>query len=651
MSGLPEDCHFLIFDRLTTEEKLLARGVCQEWRSVIEDLLSKQTTLSTRLPNAVRKGLFWSPCSVNGHKRSHLDTIDSKWKANDLQNLVAKYFRGVKALFVYNVVFCSEDDLIHFMDMLRVLKNLEHLEFAFCSYRNPNFATSSNSHVNMPKLAHFAAISNFTGNHQDSLLKFLMTKFECTNLTTIRIDTCVALACPDDMQAMIASNLIEDFQIVEGPNISAVRNIPRQDPFGNFGIVYRVVDADHVTLISDFHQMINDVTKIAKLSRLDNCTNFPANDSVKELSLNTLAKIDQYKGLVAINWINRINAYGIYTVSGQYAGMWFDIHGGIQQASFSSLISPDVLPNLSKLRIGLISISIENLQFICHKLTNLEHLAIGSLDGLLEDGEGQVQMDVNIKLNSEMVQISNLDKLTHLELNFTGIADDNLIILLDELKNLHSISLIGCYQLRAVDSIFEGRKLTVIRESIFLKHIQLMTKEEINDQLMRTKLIHHDQRPKGFLNEKRCKEILEAEVIRLTTDPPPHWSIGVESSDQLTWNATLIGPEDSIYSEIMFSATIKFSKLYPNEALQVMFTSDIFHPNIIRNKNVELDILKKSEWTREMNVEKVLNEISKLLVKPALIVDKVINHEAAHLFENAKRKFNHKTRQLFKFSY
>lgn len=226
-------------------------------------------------------------------------------------------------------------------------------------------------------------------------------------------------------------------------------------------------------------------------------------------------------------------------------------------------------------------------------------------------------------------------------------------LLIDSLTELKSISLIGCYQLRDFNAILDGRKLTITRKSDLLNNVHLLTLSEsydVSTSNVEYLSIQYDEIDQAtpVVEENhinKASEMITAEFAKMTSDPPPHWSIDANQTDERDWKATLKAPEDSSYSTMSFSVAIKFLKMYPYAPPQIVFKSDIFHPNIIRNMTVELEILEYEKWSPSKTTEMVLNAISDLLINPRLSTGKVVNHEAAHLFENDKVKFVREARK------
>ena len=109
---------------------------------------------------------------------------------------------------------------------------------------------------------------------------------------------------------------------------------------------------------------------------------------------------------------------------------------------------------------------------------------------------------------------------------------------------------------------------------------------------------------------------IHRELLDIGRDPPNGCSAGpINEKDIFTWQATLVGPEDSPYSNGIFFLQIVFPQEYPFKPPVVTFTTKIYHPNIDQSGSICLDILK-NEWSPALTVSKVLLSISSLLTDP-----------------------------------
>ena len=106
---------------------------------------------------------------------------------------------------------------------------------------------------------------------------------------------------------------------------------------------------------------------------------------------------------------------------------------------------------------------------------------------------------------------------------------------------------------------------------------------------------------------------IQKELKDLEKDPPGNCSAGpVDEKDLYTWQATIMGPEDSPYAGGIFFLNIHFPTDYPFKPPKCQFTTRIYHPNINSNGSICLDILK-DQWSPALTIQKVLLSISSLL--------------------------------------
>lgn len=107
---------------------------------------------------------------------------------------------------------------------------------------------------------------------------------------------------------------------------------------------------------------------------------------------------------------------------------------------------------------------------------------------------------------------------------------------------------------------------------------------------------------------------VQREYAEIQREAPETISAGpVSESNLLLWEGVLIGPTGSPYEGGMFRLDIQFPPEYPFKPPMVRFKTPVFHPNIHRNGQICLDILKQSSWSPALTITKVLLSISSLL--------------------------------------
>ena len=108
---------------------------------------------------------------------------------------------------------------------------------------------------------------------------------------------------------------------------------------------------------------------------------------------------------------------------------------------------------------------------------------------------------------------------------------------------------------------------------------------------------------------------IQKELIEFSEDPPSNCSAGPIDDDLFSWNATILGPDDSPYQGGIFSLNIRFPADYPFKPPKISFETKIYHCNINSNGAICLDILKDN-WSPALTISKVLLSISSLMTDP-----------------------------------
>ncbi|XP_005409793.1 PREDICTED: ubiquitin-conjugating enzyme E2 D4-like [Chinchilla lanigera] len=135
---------------------------------------------------------------------------------------------------------------------------------------------------------------------------------------------------------------------------------------------------------------------------------------------------------------------------------------------------------------------------------------------------------------------------------------------------------------------------------------------------------------------------IQKELIDLAHDPPAHCSAGPVGEDLFLWQATIMGPNDSPYQGGVFYLTIQFTSDYPIKPPKVVFTTQIYHPNINRNGKICLDILK-SQWSPALTVSKLLLSICSMLCDPN--PDDPLVPEIANLYLKDRKEYERRARE------
>lgn len=108
---------------------------------------------------------------------------------------------------------------------------------------------------------------------------------------------------------------------------------------------------------------------------------------------------------------------------------------------------------------------------------------------------------------------------------------------------------------------------------------------------------------------------IRTELNKIQQDPPSNCSAGPANEDLFKWEATIIGPIDTVYEGGIFKLDILFPGRYPFKPPKVKFRTRIYHPNINSSGGICLDILK-DQWSPALTISKVLLSICSLLDEP-----------------------------------
>lgn len=106
---------------------------------------------------------------------------------------------------------------------------------------------------------------------------------------------------------------------------------------------------------------------------------------------------------------------------------------------------------------------------------------------------------------------------------------------------------------------------------------------------------------------------LKKELDHLFLNPLPNCSAYLLiKNDLFTWEAKIIGPENTPYHNGIFKLKIEFPQDYPFKPPKIVFLTKIYHCNVNNSGGICLDILKDM-WSPALTVNKILLSISSLL--------------------------------------
>lgn len=108
---------------------------------------------------------------------------------------------------------------------------------------------------------------------------------------------------------------------------------------------------------------------------------------------------------------------------------------------------------------------------------------------------------------------------------------------------------------------------------------------------------------------------INKEIVNMKKDPPAGCSAGPHNDDIYHWRACIQGPDNSPYAGGIFILDINLKKDYPFSPPIVKFLTKVYHPNINRDGEICIDILKNN-WSPALLISSVLLSISTLLTDP-----------------------------------
>merc|ERR1719223_2216368 len=85
--------------------------------------------------------------------------------------------------------------------------------------------------------------------------------------------------------------------------------------------------------------------------------------------------------------------------------------------------------------------------------------------------------------------------------------------------------------------------------------------------------------------------LLQQQLRELTKTPMDGFSAGLLADNIFEWQIMIIGPQNTPYDGGFFKATLKFPPEYPQLPPKMVFTSEMWHPNVHSNGEVCISIL------------------------------------------------------------
>ena len=121
-------------------------------------------------------------------------------------------------------------------------------------------------------------------------------------------------------------------------------------------------------------------------------------------------------------------------------------------------------------------------------------------------------------------------------------------------------------------------------------------------------------------------------------------SCGQDGKDALQLKALLFGDFGTKYEHGMFKVTLNFSEDYPFAPPLVKFDSEIFHPNINKEGDIDIDILRN--WLPSYSLTSILTSIKSVLSEPCPSWPSPANPEATDLFLENRSQYDARVKAI-----
>ena len=135
------------------------------------------------------------------------------------------------------------------------------------------------------------------------------------------------------------------------------------------------------------------------------------------------------------------------------------------------------------------------------------------------------------------------------------------------------------------------------------------TEESTGSQSRSSTGSFNTSRSEKTISKKISTGRLKSELKQIANEPLPGISVGLKDGNIYKWEAAVQGPPDSPYEGGMFLLEISFSESFPFQPPKVTFKTKIDHFSINSNGEIDLDILKKNNYTPLLTVHTVLQLI------------------------------------------
>ena len=118
----------------------------------------------------------------------------------------------------------------------------------------------------------------------------------------------------------------------------------------------------------------------------------------------------------------------------------------------------------------------------------------------------------------------------------------------------------------------------------------------------------------------------------------------IPSDNIQTFFAKINGPPVSPYEGGVYDLKITIPNNYPLAPPKIVFTNDMFHPNVYANGNICVDILRNDQWSPSLKISTALLSIRSLFTDPD--PSSAANPQAGKLYVHNRSEFDNKVKTL-----
>jgi len=147
-----------------------------------------------------------------------------------------------------------------------------------------------------------------------------------------------------------------------------------------------------------------------------------------------------------------------------------------------------------------------------------------------------------------------------------------------------------------------------------------------------------------------ASKALARELVRLTQEPVPGFTVEPASDDLFTWIVGMYGPPATIYEGGYFKARLRFPETYPMDPPSMVMIAPMWHPNIFEDGRLCISILHppgddptsgelaSERWNPTQSVATVLLSVISMLNEPN--ISSPANVDASVMYRNQRDEYN-----------